>query len=41
MKPRYLKSGSIGNVRIQVEDSIAIESFKDFPQMGNAMISDL
>lgn len=39
-KPRYLKSGSIGNVRIQLEESIAVESYKDFPQMGRFTIRD-
>lgn len=39
-RPRYLRSGSVGNVKITVEQSIAIETFKDFPQMGRFTLRD-
>lgn len=39
-RPRYLKSQSVGNVKITVEQSIAIETFKDFPQMGRFTLRD-
>jgi len=39
-KPRFLKSQAIGNVRIEIEESIAIESFKDVPQMGRFTLRD-
>ena len=38
--PRFLKSGSIGIVRITVEESVAIESYKQFPQLGRFTIRD-
>jgi len=39
-RPRYLKSQSVGNVKITVEQSIAVETFKDFPQMGRFTLRD-
>jgi peptide chain release factor subunit 3 len=39
-KPRFLKSGAFANVRVRVEESVAIEAFKDFPALGRFTIRD-
>lgn len=35
-----MKSGGIMTCRISTEDTIAVESFKDFPQMGRFTLRD-
>ncbi len=39
-KPRFLKQGSIGNIVITVEDTIVVEMFKDFQQLGRFTLRD-
>jgi len=39
-KSLFLKSGSIAKVRIQAEQSIAIETFKAYPQLGRFTLRD-
>jgi peptide chain release factor subunit 3 len=39
-KPRFLRSGDIGVVRITVDESICVEAYKDFPQMGRFTLRD-
>jgi peptide chain release factor subunit 3 len=38
--PRFLKSNDFANVRIQVSESIAVESFKDFAPLGRFTLRD-
>lgn len=42
VKPRFLRSGDIGIVRITVDEasSICVEAYKDFPQMGRFTLRD-
>jgi peptide chain release factor subunit 3 len=38
--PRFIKSGSFANVRIKLNESIAVESFKDYQALGRFTLRD-
>jgi peptide chain release factor subunit 3 len=39
-KPRFLKAGAFGNIRIRLEQSIAVEAFKDHQALGRFTLRD-
>jgi peptide chain release factor subunit 3 len=38
--PTFIKNGSIAIVRIVTDETIAVENFKDFPQLGRFTLRD-
>eukprot|EP00823_Brevimastigomonas_motovehiculus_P005732 TRINITY_DN4274_c0_g1_i1.p1 TRINITY_DN4274_c0_g1~~TRINITY_DN4274_c0_g1_i1.p1 ORF type:complete len:673 (-),score=184.30 TRINITY_DN4274_c0_g1_i1:1117-3135(-) len=39
-RPRFLSTGTFANVRIEMEDSVVVEVFKEFPSLGRFTLRD-